>query len=355
MACASCHVPSLAFGPPDAQAVQPGGPDMRQVGHRAVPGLRYLQAVPQFVEHYFDSDDEGDDSVDNGPTGGLTWDGRVDRGADQARLPLLSPVEMANESPAAVVAKAKAGYGAELTEIFGPTLFDDGARAFKAVLKAFEVYEQDYRDFYPYSSRYDAWLAGTAGLSPQEQRGLALFEDPDKGNCAECHLSKRAKDGTPPQFTDYGLIAVGVPRNPAIPANADPAFHDLGVCGPDRTDLAGHLDYCGLFKTPTLRNVALRKVFFHNGRFTNLRDAVAFYASRDTNPERWYPRRPDGTVAKFDDLPPPYHANLNTDPPFDRNLGDPPALTDAEVDDIMAFLQTLTDADVLPKQPATGP
>ena len=81
----------------------PGGKDMRQSGLRAVPSLRYLQATPAFTEHFRDSDDEGDASVDNGPTGGLTWDGRVDRGRDQARLPLLSPLEMANDSPAAVV------------------------------------------------------------------------------------------------------------------------------------------------------------------------------------------------------------------------------------------------------------
>ena len=70
-------------------AVQLGGKDMRQPGMRAVPSLKYLQVVPQFTEHYFESDDEGDDSIDNGPTGGLTWDGRVDRGRDQARIPLL--------------------------------------------------------------------------------------------------------------------------------------------------------------------------------------------------------------------------------------------------------------------------
>lgn len=47
--------------------------------------------------------------------------------------------------------------------------------------------------------------------------------------------------------------------------------------------------YCGMFKTPTLRNVATRKVFFHNGRFKSLRDVIGFYNTRDTNPELWYP------------------------------------------------------------------
>jgi cytochrome c peroxidase len=134
-----------------------------------------------------------------------------------------------------------------------------------------------------------------------------------------------------------------VPRNPEIPANRDPNFYDLGLCGPERTDFKDREEYCGLFKTPSLRNVALRKSFFHNGVFHTLREAVAFYATRDTNPEQWYPRNPDGSIRKYDDLPAQYQENINTDPPFDRRLGDPPALSDSEIDDIVAFLQTLTD------------
>lgn len=87
LACASCHSPNHAFGPPNALSVQLGGSDLRRPGFRAVPSLRYLQSVPQFTQHFHDSDDEGDESVDAGPTGGLTWDGRVDHGADQARIP----------------------------------------------------------------------------------------------------------------------------------------------------------------------------------------------------------------------------------------------------------------------------
>ena len=87
LSCASCHDPARAYGPPDDRAVEPGGRDMSRMGLRAVPSLKYLQVAPQFTEHYYDSDDEADSAVDNGPTGGLTWDGRVDRGRDQARLP----------------------------------------------------------------------------------------------------------------------------------------------------------------------------------------------------------------------------------------------------------------------------
>ena len=225
LACASCHSPNHAFGPPNALPVQLGGDDLRQPGLRAVPSLRYLQAAPPFTEHFFDSDDAGDESVDNGPTGGLTWDGRVDGGSAQARIPLLSPFEMGNPDPAAVVERVeRAGYGAELRRALGMAVLADTAAMFKATLKAFEVFEQDGATFYPYSSKYDAYLDGRARLTAQELRGLELFEAPGKGNCASCHPSGRAGDGTPPQFTDYGLIALGVARNPAIPANADPGY-----------------------------------------------------------------------------------------------------------------------------------
>ena len=72
-------------------------------------------------------------------------------------------------------------------------------------------------------------------------------------------------DGAFPLFTDFGLIAIGVPRHRGLPANTDPGFFDLGLCGPLRSDLRDRAEYCGRFRTPGLRNVALRGSFFHNG------------------------------------------------------------------------------------------
>ncbi|CAN7681558.1 cytochrome-c peroxidase [Caballeronia sp. LjRoot29] len=342
LSCASCHSPSHAFGPPNSLSVQLGGNDMHRSGFRAAPSLTYLQGVPQFTEHFHDSDDEGDESVDAGPTGGLTWDGRVDQGSDQARIPLLSSFEMGS-TPAKVVSAVKAApYAGEFKLAFGPDIFNNDDKAFAAVLKALETFEQVPAKFYPYTSKFDAYLAGKATLNAAELHGLDLFNDERKGNCASCHISQRAKDGTPPRFTDFGLIAIGVPRNRALPVNKDPHFYDLGACGPERTDLKGRAAYCGIFRTPSLRNVALRKTFFHNGIYHSLEDVVRFYVQRDTNPEKFYPVSRAG-VQKFDDLPKRYWANLNTDAPFDRKRGEKPALDEAEIKDVVAFLNTLTD------------
>src|SRR5580692_4284636 len=343
LSCSSCHDPKHAYGPPNSASVQPGGKDMRQLGIRAAPGLTYLQIIPPFTEHYFDSDGP-DPSVDNGPTGGLTWDGRVDRGRDQARIPLLSAFEMANGDPAEFAARLRCtAYAGEFRPIFGDTVLADPEKTFEAALEALEVYQQSSAEFYPYSSKYDSYLAGKAELTAQERRGLSLFEDPAKGNCARCHVSARGKDGTPPQFTDYGLVAIGAPRNAAIPANQDPSFFDLGLCGPLRGDLRDRAEYCGRFKTPSLRNVATRRVFLHNGIFHTLRQVMDFYVQRDTNPQKWYPRDANGNARKFDDLPAAYRVNVDVEPPFGGHPGDRPALSDDEIDDVVAFMRTLTD------------
>jgi cytochrome c peroxidase len=129
----------------------------------------------------------------------------------------------------------------------------------------------------------------------------------------------------------------------------------MGLCGPMRTDPATvqttNPRLCGLFKTPTLRNVATRTVFFHNGRFHTLRDALRFYVRRDTDPQLWYPATSAGSsnpAEKFNDLPPQLRTNVDTiDEPLTRNPGQSPAWSDAEIDDVIAFLKTLTDQDAV--------
>jgi len=333
MACQTCHQPEHAHAALPTDAVSPGGPNLEKSGLRNSPSVRYASLTPAF--HF---------EADGTPVGGFFRDGRAASLADQARRPFLDPLEMANPSVASVIDKlSRATYVSEFMRVFGSDVLDDPSRAFDAVALALARYQAEDPDFRPFDSKYDAFLDGRAALTEQQLRGLALFNDPAKGNCAACHPSARGSDGSPPLFTDFTYDNLGVPRNAAIPANLDPAYVDLGLCGPQRTDLADRRELCGAFKVPSLRNVSRTAPYFHNGRFETLEEAIAFYVRRDTNPEEWYPTGPDG-VQKFDDLPPELHRNVNTtEAPYNRALGDEPALTPAEIADVVAFLKTLDD------------
>ena len=371
LSCASCHDPANHYGPPTGSAIVYGGPDMHSPGVRAVPSLTYLSFQTNF---YIGPDPAGDSDVvptlpqlaeaaqsttravktaqstvqsaaNIVPAGGLFWDGRADTLQQQAMGPLASPYEMDGGSVQTIAAKmAAAPYASTLKQLFGDGIFSDPSVALAEALFAVARYQIEDQDFHSYTSKYDYWLEGRARLSPAEMRGYMLFNDPAKGDCGACHLDQPTPDHRPPQFTDTQYEALGVPRNPDVPANQDPHYYDLGLCGPYRTDLQAQTQYCGMFLTPTLRNAATRKVFFHNGDYHNLRDVVEFYNLRDVDPGKIYPTGPDGKVEKFNDLPKKYWANIdNTDPPLNLHLGDKPALSDAEVSDLVAFLHTLTD------------
>ncbi len=334
MSCATCHDPEHAHAQSNDLSVQLGGANFDVPGFRAVPSLQYISLMPAFGF-----------ASDGTPSGGFNRDGRAKDLLVQALRPLFAAHEMANASPADLVARMmRTPYADELRQVFGDAIFDDEQGTLLAVAFALAQYQRLDPDFRPFNSKYDLFLAGKLRLAPEELRGLALFNRTDKGNCAACHLSGRGPDGSPPMFTDFTYDNLGVPRNPQIPANLDPDYRDMGLCGPERTDLADRTDLCGSFKVPTLRNVATRKVFFHNGQFKTLRDALRFYVRRDTNPEEFYPHDENGVAQKFNDLPSDLSGNVNTaEVPYDRLLGEAPRLTDAELDDLEAFLNTLTD------------
>ena len=348
MSCATCHSPSHAYGPTNGLAVQNGGAHLDMQGVRSVPSLRYvLNRTPFWGKSYIASKAERIMEGNEPPAGGFGWDGRFDTLRAQAEFPLLAPNEMANAGPDDIVAKLqRASYAEEFRAVFGAAIFDDARHAYAQALAAIERFELEDASFHPYSSKYDDFLDGHATLSAAELRGLGLFNDPQRGNCAACHLSAKGADGSHPLFTDYQFEALGVPRNPEILTNAAPDYFDAGLCGPVRKDQAGQVDYCGMFKTPTLRNVAARQVFFHNGRFHTLKEALRFYVRRDTDPQFWYPSSPSGDVDKFDDLPASLRANVDViDLPLTRKEGESPAWSDSDIDDVIAFLETLTDRD----------
>ena len=369
MSCASCHDPTNHYGPPNAAPAMFGGPHLDQQGVRAAPSLMYLERQPPFSVGPDKDEDENntllqmvaqsqgvvrapktahntaDSAANLVPQGGLFWDGRVDTLQQQALGPLLNPLEMANPSAAAVAAKLRRStYAPAFRELFGSAVLDDPRLLVSEAMFALTRYQIEAPGFHPYTSQFDYWLEGRARLNPAELRGYLLFNDPDKANCGGCHLDRPTPDGMPPLFTDFQFEALGAPRNATLQANRDPAYFDLGICGPYRQDMRDQTQYCGMFLTPTLRNVATRKVFFHNGVFQTLQQVQDFYAFRDVQPERVYRRGPDGNVAKYDDIPPRYHDNVDmVDPPFDRQLGDQPAMTEQDEQDIIAFLKTLTD------------
>jgi cytochrome c peroxidase len=345
MACSTCHDPGHAYGPPNDLAVQLGGPTLADSGTRAVPSLRYSEYTPP----YADLLDNPDGISRPGPGGGLTQDGRAPTLADQARIPLLAPNEMANRDPADVVRRIKASpYVDTFERAFGRGILDDAQAAFRSALDALQAFQTEDPSFHPYNSKYDLYASNKIGgaLTPAERRGFAVYNDPGKGNCFACHYNGAGVNGSVRLFTDYTYAAIGVPRNTEIPANGNRDYYDLGLCGRPDHPLPASAQYCGMFKTPTLRNVATRRSFFHNGRFKSLRDAIRFYNTRDTNPELWYPVV-DGVVRKFDDLPPAYRPNIDDQAPLDgRARGSRPAMSDQDIDDLLAFLQTLTDDDV---------
>ena len=345
-ACASCHSPEHAYGPPNGLAVQFGGPDLKQAGTRAVPSLRYLRRVPIWTHTLPGSLKERfEDALDNMPSGGFTWDGRFDSLARQAAFPLLAPNEMANATAADVAARlSRSAYAGRFRQAFGADIFSRPADALAALGMALERFQFDDPSFHPFDSRFDLVLDGKAQLSPQEARGLALFVDPDRGNCASCHLVGKGAAGAHPVLTDYNFQTLGVPRNPEIPANADPGYYDMGLCGPVRADHMQDKWYCGMFRTPSLRNVATRHVFFHNGRFHTLDDALRFYVQRDTDPGKWYPH--PGGPQRFDDLPVSYQGNVDhRNAPMTNHKGGRPVWNEAQIQDVEAFLKTLNDAD----------
>jgi cytochrome c peroxidase len=367
--CASCHSPDHAYGPPNALAVQLGGPHLTDAGVRPPPSLAYLYRQPSFSIGPDPSETDtptplgqlaagargqGPASKVAGaapttpamvPQGGMFWDGRSNTLQMQASGPMLNPVEMANTNLPEVARKlAQAKYAPMFKPLFGAQILNQPELLVAEAMSAVSRYQIEDVSFHRFDSKYDAWLEGHARLSPAELRGLRLFNDRDKANCAGCHLSAPGLDGLPPLFTDTQYEALGVPRNRAIPANRDPNWFDMGLCGPFRTDLASQTQYCGMFLTPTLRNAADRQVFFHNGRYHTIEQVLDFYNNRDRDPGRVYPKDASGAVRRYDDLPAADQANIDrTDAPFNRKPGDAPAMSQADIRDLIAFLKTLSD------------
>ena len=329
--CASCH--RAEFGHASAHGIEKGGPDMQATGLRNVPSVRYVSTPSALT---FDKEGKA--------LGGFFWDGRAASLQAQAMQPFLNPSEMANPDAAAVVQKlSRSTYAARFSELNGSSIWQDPGRALTAMAEALAAYQREDRDLHRFDSRFDQVMQGRAIFNAAEKRGWALFKDQDKGNCAACHTAETGADGSPPLFTDNSYDNLGVPRHPGLRRPQQALDHDLGLCKnsslPKNVSTAA---LCGAFKVPSLRNVAVRQAFFHNAAMTDLREVIAFYATRDTDPKRWYGKGP-----VFNDLPVKYRGNVNrSEVPYGQKPGDQPRLSEQDIDDLLAFLQTLTDADL---------
>ena len=341
--CATCHALETGFSGPDMQtnlitAVYPGAIEERY-GNRKPPSAAYAGDSP--VLHY----DEGLGKW----AGGMFWDGRAagsvlgDPLAEQAQGPFLNPLEHAMPDARLVAIRVARSDYADLFElVWGPGSLDfakDVNGVYERIARSIAAYERSV-EVSPFTSKFDlfwdnAQAAGkdvtkikcgspggmggggngammgcpgggmdpnrwstyrNLGLTDEELRGLAAFNDPARANCASCHTLEPGQDGYP-LFTNFAYDNLGIPKNPdnpfyTMPAIWNPdgeAWVDNGIGGFLKS--AGYTPEVyepemGKFKIPSLRNVDLRpsedfvKAYGHNGFFKSLNEIVLFYAWR---------------------------------------------------------------------------
>ena len=346
--CNDCHLASSGFAGNNGSRIGVAqGSTPQSIGGRNAMSNAYTSFTPKFQFRVTAED------VD--PVGGFFWDGREDTAELQALGPLLNKLEMNNKDAASVVRKiATAPYAQMFKDEFGSQIFNNPTLAFQKIGVAIAAFERSSA-LQPFSSKYDQFIQGKTKFTPQESNGMKVFMDVNKGNCASCHLmNPNSAKPSDSMFTDFAFYATGIPRNMAIPRNANPSFFDLGLCGPDRTkpaltsNVPANISiekFCGTFRMTSLRNTAERKAWMHNGFFKDLRDVVSFYATRNSDPKRWY-----GPKATPNDLPAAYVGNIINDRvPFNRPASAGPALTEREIDDVVVFLKTLSDAQAQPQ------
>lgn len=240
----------------------------------------------------------------------------------------------------------------------------------------------------PFTSKFDAYLADstTTPLTPKEQRGYDLFRG--KAQCNTCHLDGRSNMATgndtgaatnaAPMFSDFTYNNIGLPKNVILPWYSEdtpdqfgftgnplgPGFTDEGVGlfldgyygAPPNLTWGQYLPFFeGKFQTSTLRNVGMVpyrgfvKAYMHNGYLLSLKEVVHFYNTRDVYAQPVLSGHcPSGTVEKVTCWPMPEDPN-NMNMTIGK-LG----LSNAEEDDLVAFLQTLTDGYIQSSSSSTA-
>lgn len=317
--CATCHHQSSGFVDPTNTSdpyntMVSLGDNGFSKGGRNAPTSAYCGFSPKLHK-----------ATDGNYYGGMFWDGRKtgwtitlgDPLAEQAQGPPLNPVEMNMENETAVITRIlESDYAHFFEEMYGPVDLTDDEEvlaAFDYMATAIAAFE---RSSYvtSFTSKFDD---GT--LSGPEENGYRLVQQ----YCTGCHADVTPEGADGPVFTNYGYVNIGVPVNDMLLAVEGTEYtgEDLGLGG---TVAVEELEQQkGKFKVPTLRNVAVTAPYSHNGYFPTLHDIVSFHNDRDA----WY----DGTGLVYEE-----EANLSD------AVGDM-GLTATEINDIVAFLHTLTD------------
>ena len=238
LSCASCHQPRTRFSDARERSTGVGG----TFGLRHAPTLVNVAYSPLFF-----------------------WDGRAANLESQVGNPIADILEM-NQTHDASIAKLKDDntYKAMFLSTFGTDEIN-----MERVEKALASFERTILsgnsafDRYEYQGQKDA-------LSPAQIRGLAIFKDPQKGNCVSCHSIGPS----------YALFTDGQFHNTGQGFGDNEEFSDQG-----RFKVTKRQNDTGQFKTPTLRNVAVTGPYMHDGKLKTLKDVVDFYAGKgNSNP-----------------------------------------------------------------------
>lgn len=239
VACAFCHDPKRGFSDASPTSTGVGG---KKGGRNAPTVWNSAYSTVQF------------------------WDGRAPSLEEQAGGPIQNPIEMAN-TPDAVVKKLNedASYKEQFGKAFGP-----GPVTFQKIRYAIASFE---RTVLTGNSPFDKYMWGNdkKAMSPAAIRGLAVFKEPKKGNCAVCHTIEK----------DHALFTDNKFHNLGVGVNSKGELTDLG-----RYEVTKNEADRGAFKTPTLRHIAKTGPYMHDGSLKTLKDVVDFYVGGG-NSNQW--------------------------------------------------------------------
>lgn len=216
--CATCHSPEAGFTDSDKSFPVSKGAIKGRFGNRNAPSVAYAAFSPA---PYHDPVQRPGMMMGGLDIGGQFWDGRAASLEEQAKGPLLNPLEMNNADKNEVISKIRnASYASAFEKIFGAGSLaaDKVDAAFNHVAEAIAAYERS-SEVSPFTSKFDLSLQGKVTLTEQESKGFAVFTG--KANCVKCHSIAPVSPSDPVQqkylFTNYAYQNTGIPKNPGNP------------------------------------------------------------------------------------------------------------------------------------------